>query len=187
MRVKTAALIAAAWVGVFGLGACTAQPGTAVSVNGVAYTEADITRGVEDYATLTGQTLDRSTIVRMIPDALKFTELAEDLNLEADDAAVQAYLDNLVASGQVVAPADGVGTVLTEILRYTIINAQMSALDQETMMDVHDTFQKIAASQEVEINPRYGADVRNGLPALPTFGDVVTLSDIAAAKGDLLQ
>lgn len=183
MRVKTAALSAAALIGMFGLGACTAQPGTAVNVNGVAYTETDITRGVEDYATLTGQTLDRSTVVRMVPDALKFTELAQELGLEANDEDVQAYLDGLIASGQVVAPKDGVGKVLTEILRYTIIEQQMGVLDTQTLMDAQQHFQEISASQRVEMNPRYGTALPDGRAALPKFGDVVEPLGRAAEEG----
>lgn len=183
VRVKTAALIAAASIGVLGLGACTAQPGTAVSVNGVAYSEADITRGVEDYAALTGQTLDRSTVVRMVPDALKFTELADELDLAAGDEEVQAHLDGLVASGKVVAPEDGIGKVLTEILRYTVINSQIGALDEQTVAEAQQKFQEIAVSQQVEINPRYGRALPDGTAVPPRFGDVVELSDLAAAEG----
>ncbi|MCI7513899.1 hypothetical protein [Schaalia hyovaginalis] len=183
MRVKTAALIAAASIVALGLGACTAQPGTAVSVNGVAYSEADITRGVEDYAELTGQPLDRSTVVRMVPDALKFTELATELDLPAGDEQVQAYLDDLVASGKVAAPEHGIGKVMTEILRYTVISTQINTLDQATVATAQEKFQEIADSQQVEINPRYGTSLPDGTTALPKFADVVDTADLAALEG----
>lgn len=180
--VKSAAMVAAASVAALGLGACTAQPGTALSVNGVKYSEAQITEGVQDYAELTGTTLDRSTVVRMLPDALKFTELANDLGLQASDADVNAYLDKLVSSGQVQKPADGIGTVMTEILRYTVISSELNTLDQDQISAAGDEFQKISADQVVSVNPRYGTMTADGTTVLPMFGDVVDATTLAAQQ-----
>mgnify|MGYP001719121307 CR=1 FL=1 len=180
--VKSAAMVAAASVAALGLGACTAQPGTALSVNGVKYSEAQITEGVQDYAALTGTTLDRSTVVRMLPDALKFTELANDLGLKVSDADVQSYLDQLVTAGKVKKPADGLGTVMTEILRYTVISSELNSLDQDQISAAGDEFKKISADQVVDINPRYGTVTATGTTVLPMFGDVVDATTLAAQQ-----
>ncbi len=180
--VKSAAMVAAASVAALGLGACTAQPGTALSVNGVKYSEAQITEGVQDYAALTGTTLDRSTVVRMLPDALKFTELANDLGLKASDADVQSYLDQLVTAGKVKKPADGLGTVMTEILRYTVISSELNSLDQDQISAAGDEFKKISADQVVDVNPRYGTVTATGTTVLPMFGDVVDATTLAAQQ-----
>ncbi len=180
--VKSAAMVAAASVAALGLGACTAQPGTALSVNGVKYSEAQITEGVQDYAALTGTTLDRSTVVRMLPDALKFTVLANDLGLKASDADVQSYLDQLVTAGKVKKPADGLGTVMTEILRYTVISSELNSLDQDQISAAGDEFKKISADQVVDVNPRYGTVTATGTTVLPMFGDVVDATTLAAQQ-----
>lgn len=178
--VKSAAMVAAASVAVFGLGACSAQPGTAVAVNGVKYSESQLTEGVQDYAELTGQTLDRSTVARMIPDALKFTELAQEIGIEATDANVAEYLDQLVAQGKVKEPADGIGAVMTEILRYTVISSKLNTLDQDAVAAAGERFKEISAAQTVEVNPRYGTVTAQGTTVLPVFGDVVGSVDLAA-------
>ncbi len=181
---KSAAMVAAAAVAALGLGACTAQPGTALSVNGVTYSEAQVTEAVADYKELTGQTLDRSTVVRMIPDSLKFTELADAIGLEASDDDVKTYLDDLVAAGKVTEPSDGIGQVMTEILRYTVISSQINSLGQDEIATASEEFTKISDAQQVEINPRYGTVAADGSIQLPKFGDVVDASDVLAAQTD---
>lgn len=178
LRVKLAAALTAASIGVISLSACSAQPGTAVSVNGVKYSEDEVTQGVFDYKELTGKTFDRSTVVRMIPDALKFTELAQQIGLQASNEDVDAYLDTLIADGKVAKPSGDIGPVMTEVLRYTVISSAINTLDHDQLALVTDTFNKIVASQQVKVNPRYGTASSDGTIALPKFADVVDASDL---------
>ena len=177
MKRKIAAMLAALSVGALTLGACSAQPGVAVSVNGHQFTEADVARGVADYAELTGNTLEATSIAHMLPDAMKFTELAQQLGLEASDNDVNDYLNTLIDSGMVAQPADGIGTVMTEILRYTIIGNQINAMDENSVAFAKEVFDSIAESQQVQINPRYGTVSEDGSVIAPIFGDVVRLSE----------
>lgn len=173
MRLKFAAMLAVLSIGVMGLGACSAQPGVAVSVNGQQFTDADIARGIADYAELTGQTLQPTSIAHMLPDAMKFTELAQQLGLEASDEDVQEYLDTLIESGMVAQPEGEIGTVMTEILRYTIIGNQINAMDENTVAIAKDIFDSITEAQQVQVNPRYGTVAEDGSLIAPLFGDVV--------------
>lgn len=183
--VKKAAMAAAVVAAVGGLGACSAHPGAAVIVNGVAYSEADITEGVEQYAELTGNLLERPTFVNAMPDTVSKIALGNELGLEVSDADIDAYVQTLVDAGRIVAPEEELGTVMRDIFRQTIMTAQLNELDASAASTVSQVYEQILASQSVVINPRYGTvDAMTGANLLPLFGDVVDSASISADEGD---
>lgn len=178
--VKKAAMVAVASISILGLGACSAHPGTAVSVNGVNYSEADVSDALSQYAELTGQPMDRATLVAMLPDALKFTQLANENQISATDEQVNEFVASLVDQGRIHAPSGDFSPVLTEILRYSVIKAQLDQMGQDALATLAEDYKEIAATQKVDINPRYGTITEDGSLKAPIFGDVVDASVFTA-------
>lgn len=183
--VKKAAVAAAVVTVVGGLGACSAHPGAAVIVNGVAYSEADITEGVEQYAELTGNRLERPTFANAIPGVVNQIDLARELGLDISDEAVDAYVQTLVDAGRIVAPEEELGTVMRDIFRQTIAVSQFNELGASAAPAISEAYEQILANQSVVINPRYGTvDPTTGANLLPLFADVVDSASLSAAEGE---
>ena len=85
------------------LGACTAHPGTAVSVGGQSYTDAQIAQGVEQYASMSGQKVAPAQLVWLMPQVQNIITLGKDLGVTVSDADVAEQVSTLVASGRLKA------------------------------------------------------------------------------------
>nr|MCW1092095.1 hypothetical protein [Streptococcus anginosus] len=84
--------------------------------------------------------------------------------------------------GRIHAPSGDLSPVLTEILRYSVIKAQLDQMGQDALATLAEDYQEIAATQQVDINPRYGTIEEDGSLKSPIFGDVVDASVFTAGQ-----
>ena len=166
------------------LGACTAHPGTAVSVGGQSYTDAQIAQGVEQYASMSGQKVAPAQLVWLMPQVQNIITLGKDLGVTVSDADVAEQVSTLVASGQLKAPSADLGPVMTDFMRYLAVRTKISQLQlsPEQMQELGQRLQHMNANPDVQVNPRYGAvNQQTGETQMSLFGDVVRLSESPAA------
>jgi len=173
-----AGLSAAALVS--GLGACSAQPGVALRVGDDTYSEKDITRASEQYAEMTGSTVERYQFVWSLATVPVFLDAAQSMGVTVDDATLDANLKSLVDSQSLTDVPDDMSPALREILRYEFVYStlQASGVDPTAF---NATFDQALADVDVSVNPRYGSSAPSTTTGEldTTLGDVVTAQSLA--------
>lgn len=166
---------------VTGLGACSAQPGTALSVGGTTYSEKDITEAAAQYTQMTGSdSIPRYQYVWSLATIPVFLATASSMGVTIDDATLDADLQQLNDGQTLKEIPDTINPALREILRYEFVyNAlQTSGVDATAFNAAYD---QTLQAMPVSVNPRYGSSAPSSSTGqLDTaLGDVVTAQELA--------
>lgn len=162
------------------LGACSAHPGTAVSVDGTTYTDAQIAQAVEQYSAMSGQQVGAAQIAWLMPQVRQVITLGEELGVRVSDSEIAEQVSALVASGQLKTQVDELGPVMKDFMRYLAVRTKISELQlgQEQMQKLGQRLEEIKAALHTQVNPRYGTvNPQTGEAQPNLFGDVVKLKD----------
>lgn len=171
--VRRAAGVAAAAALALGLGACSAKPGTAFVMNGVSYSESDLAAASAQYTEMTGGALASSSLVPIMVNIETIDAAAEQIGIAVTDQEADAFLASLVAEGRIREPEGGLTPVMREIIRSTVVQQRLGALDEARAAAMTEAYSQFKESMDLEVNPRYASVDAQGQALTPIFGDVV--------------
>ena len=159
------------------LSACTANPGTAMSVGDTVYSNADIAAGVTQISEMAGRPVDTPVLMNAMSRAALITELAKQNNITVADSQIADFIEEQVAQGTLAtAPSGELSVVTRDFIRLQMITNELSATitDPAQIEAVNAQYAELIQSTPVEVNPRYGVfDAERNLIPL-TFADVVS-------------
>ncbi|WP_231205433.1 hypothetical protein [Schaalia sp. lx-260] len=180
---KKACVVAGLAVAAVGMSACSAQPGVAVSVGDVVYTQAQVEEGVRQYAEMMGKRPQADRLVQALPAWAVGIALGQSQGVALDDTQVREQLGVLKESNNIQAIPENPGKVVSDLVRYSYVQQQLAAVSQDSQKAAQllDTFKDLQAHMPVSVNPRYGSvDMQTGNPIKPLFGDVVAADSLGA-------
>ncbi|WP_026460397.1 hypothetical protein [Schaalia suimastitidis] len=156
------------------LGACSAQPGTAVSIGDVAYSEAELDQGVAQISVLLGREISRTELVYGLPQFAHINTIGDERGLGIDEANVSTELGALLAAGRITAIPENPGRIVEDF-----VNA--SAVARDLGADIEPLLAEAQATMPVSVNPRYGQfDELSGQFQRVPLGDVLPIQFLGA-------
>ena len=164
----------------FGLGACSAHPGTAAIVGDMRISEAEVSLTSQQLSGLLGQDVDASQLLPTLNQNLAIGKLAEKSGITVSD---QEITDSLAEMGQEVVQRGGKSAPITNptpLLKTVIKNSiaqqklRSSGMSQEQLAQANAELANTIQTTKVEINPRYGTlDAQSRSLTQGVFGDVI--------------
>lgn len=146
-----------------------ANPGAAAYVNGGEITEMQVTQGVKDWESLTGQAVGRADIALALTQGRAYSDAAAELGISYDAAEMDTRIDQLLQSVQLPLTTADLGDAGRQLLGLTVVmtDVQQQGLEQDLLLAV--------AQAEIEVNPRYGSLVDGQFVPPGPVGDGFTL------------
>lgn len=155
---------------VLGLSACSAQPGVALNVNGVTYTEDEVSQAADQISELSGQTFPLAGVAYMLAQEPALREVANANGIDFSEADARKAMASVEEQTGVPVSDAAVTVVRANQLYYLLsqsLNPEVAiAMIQESMADM-----------DIEYNPRYGElGADNGIFS-PQLEGVLDLSE----------
>lgn len=133
-----------------GLAACSAQPGTALVVDGKEYSEAEVSQAAQELSMGAGQNITVQTIVALIQVEPALVEMADKNNIEFTDADARKALASVEeANGEPVSDATVAATRGIQLQGLLSSVVQDPAVIQTQLVEALQTY-------DSEVNPRFG-------------------------------
>lgn len=172
---------AAGLAAVFTLSACVGNPGTAVSVGEVSYSNTDIAVGAGQISELAGRPVRAFELAGAVARVPHIIEIAKQNDVVVSDAQITDLLKEQAAQAgngeqaSELTSSEDLSSAARDYIRLTLIEAEINKAitDPAKGEEINAQYVELLQNTPVEINPRYGTidENRNLVPV--TFADVV--------------
>lgn len=177
--VKKSAFVAVAAAVALSVGACTAHPGSAATVNGVSFSDAQVAEASQQFSQISGRPLDAAQLVQMLPSLVAYEEAGQEVGVTFTKEQVKQVVDSLIQQGSVRSYDGELGSLTADLLSVSLMVTQVRQTNPN--FDFQSVVQEKMAHQDVQVNPRYGKpNPMTGQVVIPTFADVVLASETNA-------
>lgn len=150
----------------WGLAACSAQPGTALEVDGVRYSEDQVSQASAELTAFFGEAVPQSVIVSFLGIAPSVDEVAQEAEAGVSDSDVR----NLMAEEAKAAGVELSSTSIRALRTNVEINALQKKTDPQAVVGVITEKQK---QRNMVVNPRYGVVNEDGMLTPPVLNGVL--------------
>lgn len=179
---KTVALALAASLAL-GLSACSAQPGTALEVDGVGYSTTELEAGATQLTEMMGQEVSATALVAALVQVRLIEELSDEVDIKVGEKDIADFVASGVESKKIPTAPDGPLTrVASDYFGMLVRTNQLNSLqgDEQRLQQVNDAYTKIRDNVRIAVNPRFSGVDQSNQVVQRTFGDVVSSSRIGA-------
>lgn len=136
------------------LAGCSAQPGTAGSIDGERITQNELEDATSEYVALTGQATEPVVVLNTLLAAQVLPGIAAEHGYALSDGEIESlYAEQAAALGAEV-PAGGYSPAFIELGRYLFVYSEVAA--SPDAQAVFDEFTTAMVEADIAINPRYG-------------------------------
>lgn len=151
------------------LGACSAQPGVALVVDGSTYTEDQVSQATNEVSSVLGQPIKNHDITTVLALADSYIEVGKAHNIEVSDQDVRNfYAKRSEETGRLSDPA-------VKVLRVSQIFQELSTSVPSD--EIGTQIGQLQADRDIEMNPRYGTVDPKGMISAPSLSGVYRPSD----------
>lgn len=164
--VKRLAVGISALVIATGLTACSAQPGTALSVEGKVYSEDDVSAASQELSEMFQTPYTSVDIINMLIPSQSAISVAKKHNIEMSDEDVRKAMATQLEDG-----AEEMSDTSVDVLRSSwMIGTLQQTLDPETA--ANELLESLSNS-DIDLNPRYGGLTKDNLMTPPLLPGVL--------------
>ncbi|MDO5719506.1 MAG: hypothetical protein Q4P05_02095 [Actinomycetaceae bacterium] len=145
---------------VTGLSACSAQPGTALSVDGKVYSEDEVSAASQELSEMFQTPYTSVDIINMLIPSQSAISVAKKHNIEMSDEDVRKAMATQIEDG-----AEEMSDTSVDVLRSSwMIGTLQQTLDPETATN---ELLEALNNSDIDLNPRYGGLSKENLMTPP--------------------